>query len=56
MLEGYKTYIAAGLLALIGLTEGLLGIDVPGVTLGDNWLMTLLSAIGLGSLRSAIGK
>ena len=56
MLEGYKTYIAAALLAVIGIAEGLLGIDVPGVTLSDNWLMTLLTAFGLGSLRSAIGK
>jgi hypothetical protein len=56
ILAGKKTYIAAVLLALVGITEGWLGIDIPGVTLGDNWVMALLSAFGLGSLRNAVGK
>ena len=56
MLSGYKTYILAVLLGLVGVTEGLLGLDIPGVTLDENWLTILLTAFGLGSLRAAIGK
>lgn len=56
IITGYKTYIAAALLALVGLAEGLAGLDIPGVTLDENWLMVLLGALGLGGLRAAIGK
>lgn len=54
-LEGYKTYIVAGVLAIVVAVEVFLGIDVPGVEIDhDNWLPYLLNAAGLGSLRAGI--
>ena len=53
-LSGYKSYIVSAVLALVGVTEGLLGFDVPGVTLDQNWVMILLGAAGLSSIRAAI--
>lgn len=55
-LSGYKTYIAAFGLALVGVLEGILAIDVPGVTLDQNWMLVLLGALGLGGLKAAITK
>ena len=31
-----------------------LGIDVPGVEVADNWMMLVMNALGLGSLRRGI--
>ena len=55
-LSGYKTYLAAALLALCGIAEGWIGIDIPGITVDGNWLTLALSAFGLSSLRAAVGK
>ena len=54
MMSGYKTYAAAAVLAICGILEGFLGIDIPGVSVEGNWLTTLIAALGLGSLRNAI--
>lgn len=55
-LSGYKTYIAAALLAIVALVEGVLGIDIPGVMLDENWIVLLLNALGLSGLRAAFAK
>jgi len=55
MLTGWKTYIAAALLAIAGVFEGFLGLDVPGITVADNWIALLVAAFGLTGLRAAIG-
>ena len=52
--SGWKTYLAAGLLALSGVTENFLGIDIPGVTVADNWLVLVFAAVGLSGLRAAL--
>jgi len=55
-LSGYKTYIVAATLALVGIVEGLLGIDIPGVEVDENWMVILLNAMGLGALRAGVAK
>jgi hypothetical protein len=44
---GYRTYIIAAVLVLVVVVEKGLGIDVPGVDVGSDWL-------GLGTLRAGI--
>lgn len=55
-LRGYKTYIVAGTLALCVAVERGLGVDVPGVTVGDDWMVLLLNAAGLSTLRAGMKK
>lgn len=55
-ISGKKTYIIAGVLILVVVVEKGLGIDVPGVDLGNDWLTTVLAALGLGTLRAGISK
>ena len=45
----------AALLAVVVLEKGL-GLDVPGVALGEDWMLVVMNAIGLGTLRHGIGK
>jgi hypothetical protein len=55
-IDGYKTYLVmAALLAVVLLEKGL-GLDVPGVALGDDWMLVVMNAIGLGTLRHGIQK
>lgn len=56
LLSGYKTYIAVALILGIVAMEKIVGFDIPGVTVGDDWLAFILGALGLSGLRSAIGK
>lgn len=56
MFKGYKTYLVAAALAVIVVIERGFGIDVPGVTLGDDWLLILMNAAGLGTLRAGINN
>lgn len=51
---GYRTYIIAAVLVFVVLVEKGLGIDVPGVEVGPDWLTHLLAALGLGTLRAGI--
>ena len=55
-LSGYRTYIAAFGLAIVGVLEGLMGIDIPGVALDQNWLVVLFGALGLGGLKAAVSS
>lgn len=55
-IDGYKTYIVAGVVIALGLMEGPLGIDIPGVDIGDDWFNYVLTGAFGGSLRSALGK
>jgi hypothetical protein len=56
IIDGYKTYLVmAALLAVVVLEKGL-GLDVPGVTLGEDWMLVVMNAIGLGTLRHGIQK
>jgi hypothetical protein len=55
-IDGYKTYLVmAALLAVVLLEKGL-GLDVPSVALGDDWMLVVMNAIGLGTLRHGIQK
>ncbi len=49
LLQGKKTYLVA-LLVGIGAALKVLGIDVP------EWIYPILGALGLGAIRSSIGK
>jgi hypothetical protein len=49
---GYRTYIIAAVLVLVVAVEKGLGIDVPGVDVGSDWLTHVLAALGLGTLRA----
>lgn len=51
-----KTFMVAVTIIMIGLTEGLLGVDVPGVVVGPDWLGWVLTGLGLGTMREAIRK
>jgi len=53
---GYRTYIIAAVLVLVVLVEKGLGIDVPGIDVGSDWLTHLLAALGLGTLRAGIAE
>jgi hypothetical protein len=54
MLQGYKTYIVAVMVAAIALIEGIGGIDIPGAEVRNDWFTYVLAALGLGALRSAV--
>lgn len=54
MLTGYKTYIVSALVVLIGLVEGPMGIDIPGVDTGDSWLNYVIAGAFGGTFRSAL--
>lgn len=55
--DGKKMHLLVALpLGLVALFEGVLKIDVPGVTLDENWLMVLLGALGISSGRDMVRK
>lgn len=51
---GYRTYIIAAVLILVVIVEKGLGIDIPGVDVGSDWLTQILAALGLSTLRAGI--
>jgi len=55
-MSGWKTYVVSFAIVLIGVSEGVFGADIPGVVVGDDWLQYIISGLGLGSIRAAIGK
>lgn len=56
VLEGKKTYILITIFILGVVAEKALGWDVPGFDPGPDWLQQILGAIGLGTMRAAVGK
>ena len=55
-LSGKKTYLVVALFVLCVVVERFLGVDVPGFTVGDNWLELVLGMLGLGTLRAGLAK
>ncbi len=55
-LDGYKMYIIAAVVVIVGVSEGLLGVDIPGVVVGPDWLGWILAGLGIGAAKSAIAK
>ena len=55
-IDGYKTYIIAGLLALLVAAEKFLGWDVPGLMAQNDWLAWLAGAAGLAAVRHGVAK
>lgn len=54
--DGYKTYFVALTIVMIGVGEGVLGVDIPGVEVGDDWMAYIVGGLGLGSFRSMVQK
>lgn len=55
-IDGYKTYLVMAALLLVVLLEKGLGLDVPGVALGEDWMLVMMNAVGLGTLRHGVQK
>lgn len=55
-LSGIKTYIVVAIAVSVAVTEGFIGIDIPGVSLDENWLTVIIGGAGLAAIRSAIGR
>jgi hypothetical protein len=55
-LDGKKTFVLAGLVIAIGLVEGVMGWDVPGVDVGSDWVNYVLAGLGMGTFRDALKK
>lgn len=56
LLKGKKSYIIAGILILIVVCEKVLGIDVPGIEVGNETLNYILAALGVSTMRAAIAS
>ena len=52
-LSGFKTYIVAGLMVLVGIVEGLTGGGWAGVL---EQLPIILNGLGLSALRAGVAK
>jgi hypothetical protein len=53
-IDGYKTYLVMAALLLVVVLETGLGLDMPGVDVGSEWLAQNLAALDLGTLRDGI--
>ena len=56
MINGYKTYIVAAVLAALAVAKHFLGWDVAGMAAENDWLAWLLGAAGLATLRHGVAK
>ena len=54
--EGYRTYVIVGALVLAVLAEKFLGFDVPGVTVGEDWMKELGVLLGFATVHAAVVK
>ncbi len=54
--SGYRTYIIVAIFLALVAVEKLGGVDIPGFDVGDDWLQVVLGALGLGTLRAAVGQ
>ena len=55
-LPNVKTYLVVALAVVVAVLESVIGIDIPGIDVSQDWLGSILAAAGLGGLRAAIGK
>jgi len=55
-LKGKKTYVVAVVVVLLVVLERVVGIDVPGVEITDDWGSWIIGAGGLAALRAGIAK
>ena len=56
LLKNKKMYGIAVVVIIIVIAEKMLGLDIPGVDVGDDWLGFVLAALGLGATKAAIVK
>jgi len=56
ILNGQKSYIVALAAMAVGITEGLIGFDLPGVQLEENWLQLVLGGAGFGAAAHKLEK
>lgn len=57
ILSGNKTYIIAGLVVIVGVLEGALGVDLPGVVVDpENWVTWIFGGGGFATMRAALAK
>ena len=54
-IDGYKTYLVMAALLLVVLLDTGFGLDVSGVDLGEDWMLVVMNAIGLGASLGAGG-
>ena len=52
--KGKATYGIAVTILIAAISQGM-GIEIPGVQLQDNWLAAIVTALGLASMRRAVG-
>lgn len=55
-LDGWKMYLGAATILLSVVVEKGLGVDLPGIQIGDDWMNYIWSAWGLVGLKSALSK
>lgn len=56
LFSGYKTYAVVAVLLIAVFIEKVLGLDVPGLTIDNDWLLVIMNALGLGTLRAAVER
>lgn len=56
LLKNKKMYGVAIMVIAIGVAEGLLGIDIPGIVVGPDWLGYIIAGLGIGATKAAIAK
>lgn len=52
-LKGWKTYIVATAIVVLGVMSAV-GVDIQGVTLPEDWFVTVLEGLGIAALRKGI--
>ena len=56
MINGSKMYIVSAIAIMAGVSEGLLGLDIPGIEVQENWLEVVLGGSGFGALSHRLAK
>ena len=56
LLKNKKMYGVAIMVIAIGVSEGLIGLDIPGVVVGPDWLGWIIAGLGIGATKAAIVK
>jgi uncharacterized protein (TIGR02594 family) len=56
LINGSKMYIVSAIAIMAGVSEGLLGLDVPGIDVQENWLEVVLGGSGFGALSHRLAK